>query len=131
MAALSSSLLAVVVDCRDPRSQAEFWSRVLSGRMVERNPGEFLVTDPSGVASPFYFMAVPEPLIGKNRLHLDLLTEGLMGHEVERLINLGAALGHLRQDPGDIENPDTFAVMQDPEGHVFCVSSSTTLTGWE
>ena len=83
------------------------------------------------MATPLYFMAVPEPLVGKNRLHVDLLTEGPFDDEVERLIDLGGTLEELRQDPGDILNPDTFAVMHDPEVHVFCVSSSSTLTGWE
>ena len=27
-------------------------------------------------------------------------------------------------------NPDTWTVLEDPEGNVFCVNSSVTLTGW-
>lgn len=80
--------------------------------MVERNPEEFLVGDPAGEATPLYFMRVPEPKVGKNRLHLDLVTEGSLDDEVTRLQGLGARL------------------VEYPEGHVFCVSGTATLSGW-
>lgn len=127
---MAASLLAVVVDCREPRPQADFWSRVLSCGVVERNPEEFLVGDPAGEATPLYFMRVPEPKVGKNRLHLDLVTEGSLDDEVTRLQGLGARLVEVRQDPGTMTNPDTWAVLEDPEGHVFCVSSTATISGW-
>ena len=127
---MSSSLLAVVVDCRDPRVQADFWSRVLDRAWVERNTDEFLVSDPAGSATPLYFMRVPEPKVGKNRLHLDLVTDGPLEDEVSRLRALGARLVEVRRDPDGMENPDTWAVLEDPEDHVFCVSSSATISGW-
>jgi hypothetical protein len=131
VAGMSASLLAVVVDCSEPRRQAGFWSKVLSYEVVERNVDEFLVRDPAGLAAPLYFMRVPEPKTEKNRLHLDLVTDGLLADEVNRLTGLGARLVEVRQDPASMENPDTWAVLEDPEGHVFCVSSSSTITGWD
>jgi hypothetical protein len=130
VAEMESSLLAVVVDCRDPRSQADFWSKALAHDVVERNRDEFLVNGPDGAASPLYFMKVPEPKVGKNRLHLDLVTEGPLDDEITRLKELGARLVEVRRDPDALQNPDTWAVMEDPEEHVFCVSSRTTITGW-
>ena len=127
---MASSLLAVVVDCSDPRTQADFWSRVLACDAVERNPEEFLVGDPAGATTPLYFMRVPEPKVGKNRLHLDLVTAGSLDDEVTRLQGLGARLVEVRRDPDTMTNPDTWAVLEDPEGHVFCVSSTATLSGW-
>jgi hypothetical protein len=127
---MSASLIAVVVDCRDPHAQADFWGRVLDSKVTERNPGEYLVSDRTGATTPLYFMAVPEPKVGKNRLHVDLVTEGPLDAEVERLQGLGARLVELRQDPASLDNPDTWAVLQDPEDHVFCVTSSATVTGW-
>ena len=96
---MSSSLLAVVVDCRDPRVQAGFWSQVLDRAWVERNTDEFLVSDPAGSATPLYFMRVPEPKVGKNRLHLDLVTDRPLEDEVSRLRALGARLVEVRRDP--------------------------------
>ena len=130
--AVTASLLAVIVDCRDARKQAEFWAAALSQAVTERNPDEFEVYDEAAdrSATPLYFMKVPEPKTEKNRLHLDLVTEGSMETEVERLVALGARLVEARQDPTTHDNPDTWTVMEDPEGNVFCVSSTRTITGW-
>jgi hypothetical protein len=74
-------------------------------------------------------MKVPEPKVGKNRLHLDLVTDGSMTDEVNRLVELGARLVGVRQDPDTRDNPDTWTVLEDLEGNVFSVSSSATLSG--
>ena len=77
-----------------------------------------------------YFMKVPEPKAGKNRLHLELVTEGSMEAEAVRLAAAGAEVVEVRHDPASLDNPDTWTVMGDPEGNEFCVSSTATLTGW-
>jgi hypothetical protein len=38
---MSASLLAIVVDCRDPLRQARFWAQALAYEVNQRNPGEF------------------------------------------------------------------------------------------
>ncbi len=58
---------------------------------------------------------VPEPRVGKNRLHLDLYTDDQAG-EVERLLGLGATLHPRTPDPDE-----DFIVLADPEGNLFCV----------
>jgi len=59
--------------------------------------------------------------VGKNRLHLDLVTSGSMQAEVRRLESLGAT----RIDIGQPDDQKaTWAVMADPEGSEFCVLSS-------
>jgi predicted enzyme related to lactoylglutathione lyase len=126
---VSVSLLAVIVDCHDPRRQAEWWAQVLAYEVNQRNPDEFQVSDPAGAGGLLYFMKVPEPKVGKNRLHLDLVTPGSMGAEVARLVGAGAQVVEVRQDPASYDNPDTFTVMRDPEGNEFCVTSTSTLTG--
>ena len=127
---MTLNMFAVVIDCTDPRLQANFWAEALSYDVRERNPDEYLVSDPTGTASPLYFMKVPEPKVGKNRFHLDLLTDGSMSDEVDRLIKLGARFVEVRQDPETLDNPDTWTVLADLEGNVFCVTSSATLSGW-
>jgi hypothetical protein len=127
---MALNVFTVVIDCTDPRLLAGFWAQVLGCDSRERNTGEFLVSDPQGKAFPLYFMKVPEPKVGKNRFHLDLVTDGSMSEEVERLVKLGARLVEVRQDPDSLANPDTWTVLEDLESNVFCVTSSTTLTGW-
>jgi len=81
---MSASLLAVVVDCHNPRRQAEFWALALGYQVSQRNADEFQVSDPTGAGGSLYFMKVPEPKAGKNRLHLDVVTPEPMEAEVAR-----------------------------------------------
>jgi hypothetical protein len=127
---MPASLLAVVVDCHDPLRQAEFWAHALGYKVSQRNPDEFQVSGPTGVGVSLYFMKVPEPKAGKNRLHMDLVTTAPMEAEVARLAEAGAEVVDVRHDPPSLDNPDTWTVMRDPEGHEFCVTSTATLTGW-
>jgi hypothetical protein len=122
-----AKLLTIVVDCGEPRRQATFWSQALAYDVIERNPDEFLVSDPDGVAMPLYFLKVPELKVGKNRLHLDLVAAS-MDDEVERLVELGARLVERRQDPDTFDHPDTWTVLEDPESNVFYVIG--TPSGW-
>ena len=46
------------------------------------------------------------------------------------LVQAGAHVVEVRQDPDSLSNPDTWTVMQDPEGNEFCVTSSASVTGW-
>jgi hypothetical protein len=126
---MTVSLLAVVVDCHDPGQLAQFWATALSREVSERNTDEFRVSDPSGASTSLYFMKVPEPRTSKNRLHLDISTDGSVDAEVDRLIAAGATLIEARQDPDTLDNPDTWTVLADPEGNEFCVTTSN-LPGW-
>lgn len=96
---MSLTMLSVVVDCAEPRRQAEFWAGVLAGQLADR-------------------------------WHIDVVAEGPMSDEVERVVALGARLVEVRTDPDDYDNPDTWTVLEDPEGNVFCITSTQTLTGW-
>jgi Glyoxalase-like domain len=123
------SLLAVVVDCRDCLSQANWWANALDHQVTERNPNEYEVSDPASGATPLYFMNVPESKMGKNRVHIDISTDGSVEDEVTRLVAAGATFVEMRQDPATYANPDTLAVMQDPEGNEFCVLNADSVTG--
>ncbi len=126
---MPTSLLAIVVDCRDSLSQANFWAVALNRQVSKRNADEYLVSDQSGGGTPLYFMNVPEAKTVKNRVHLDVTTEGSIEDEVARLVAAGGTLVEMRQDPATFANPDTWAVLQDPEGNEFCVLTADAVTG--
>lgn len=127
----------IAVDCADPERLAEFWAAAL-GYVVEGPPSgasswaEFsrsvgdgaeawcAAADPAGLGPRLLFHRVPEPKLGKNRLHLDVRTGAAdrVGIEAEtaRLVARGAV--HLRTV---VDESGCFAVLQDPEGNEFCV----------
>jgi hypothetical protein len=71
-----------------------------------------------GTRFEILFLPVPEPKTGKNRIHLDLVSESPehQSEMVDRLIALGAQ----RVDIGQPSEAD-HVVLADPEGNEFCV----------
>jgi Glyoxalase-like domain len=126
---MAMSLLAIVVDCRDSLSQANWWAEILGRQVSERNSDEYEVSASSGGSTPLYFMNVPELKTVKNRLHIDITTDGSLEDGVARLVARGGTLVEMRQDPETLANPDTWAVIQDPEGNEFCVFNVDSVTG--
>lgn len=58
------------------------------------------------------------PKTDRNRLHLDVASDGEIQAEVERLLGLGAT----RLDSGQCH--DDWVAMADPGGNEFCVTST-------
>lgn len=104
-------LHGVVIDAADPEQLARWWGTVLGVEPVHHNGGdggavwtlEHVTTDPT---LTFDFVPVPEPKLGKNRIHWDVYGDA------EQLVLRGA----MALD----EQPD-WRVLGDPEGNEFCV----------
>ena len=93
-----------------------FWRAALRYEPSEPpEDGWVILQDPAGADVNVSLQQVPEPRVGKNRLHLDLYTDDQAG-EVERLLALGAT-----RHPREPEPDDDFVVLEDPEGNLFCV----------
>jgi catechol 2,3-dioxygenase-like lactoylglutathione lyase family enzyme len=108
------------MDCADIEQMTRFWSAAL-GYRVGGELGPFrALRDPDGVGPKVVLQRVADPTPGKNRLHLDLYVEDRADllPEVDRLVGLGAR----RVEAGWFELGDeSWQVMNDPEGNVFCV----------
>ena len=107
---------SVVIDCNDFEAMYAFWSGALG--YIPRDPPEqgwAVLQDPAGMHVNVSLQQVPEPRMGKNRLHLDLYT-GDQDGEVRRLLDLGATRYPRSPDPGE-----DFVTLQDPEGNLFDV----------
>lgn len=112
-------LATITMDCAEPRSLAEFWTKALDLEVAFDADGWFmLLRSPTDPAQPAVgLQKVPEKKAGKNRVHIDFTTPDREA-EIERLVALGATRGEDHTVPGL-----TWTVLQDPEGNEFCVAT--------
>jgi hypothetical protein len=114
----------IVVDCHDPEALAAFWSAVLDYRELSRDEDGAIEIGPEagfgGPAPTIVFGRVPDPTPGKLRWHIDVSpTDRDQDAELERLLSLGARPADVGQT-GD----ESWHVLADPEGNVFCLLRS-------
>lgn len=117
LAGMSTRLVTLCFDANNPLRVARFWAAALRWEIDDETEEEIGLVPTDGTPLPFLFLPVPEPKAGKNRLHLDLVSESPehQSEMVDRLITLGA-------QPIDIGQGDaSWVVMADPEGNEFCL----------
>ncbi|MGO9342433.1 MAG: VOC family protein [Acidimicrobiales bacterium] len=114
-----NAALEVVLDCSDPQRLMEFWREALGYRVHYSEPSLAVLVPQDAQIPPLLLQRVPEPKSGKNRMHVDVVTENL-DLEVKRLEALGARRLHAGvQSFG----PTRWVTMADPENNEFCVST--------
>jgi predicted enzyme related to lactoylglutathione lyase len=108
----------VTIDCVDPPKLAEFWTQAAGYQVTwDGAGGEFLVLGAAqGDGVALGLQRVPEPRLGKNRVHVDWAADDREA-EVKRLTALGATVAAEHSMPNL-----TWTVLADPEGNEFCVS---------
>ena len=109
--------IEVTIDCGDVAAVAGFWRELLGlARLEDPLPGWMRAASSVPGAPALTFQPVPEPKVGKTRVHLDLRT-GDLSAAVARIRALGGAW------TGEVHVYDegTVAVMADPEGTEFCL----------
>ena len=118
--AMSIAFAQFVIDCQDPAALAGFWSGVL-GVPVDPGASPYFATVGRAGERPlrpaWMFIKVPEPRIGKNRVHADLVATDWAA-EVERVVGLGAT----RVAEFD-EYGTRWVTLTDPEGNVFDIGA--------
>jgi hypothetical protein len=115
-----AKLLAVTLDCAEPKKLAEFWHQV-TGLDIQYSEDEYAAVGDG--TTNIYFGRVPErkpvewPSTDK-QFHLDFRVP-----DVERAVAEYIALGATKPafQPGVTDGKVGWIVMQDPEGHLFCV----------
>ena len=89
---MSTRLVTLCFDANDPLRLARFWAAALHWDIEDETDDEIGLVPTDGTPFSFLFLPVPEPKVGKNRLHLDLVSESPehQSEMVDRLIALGA-----------------------------------------
>jgi catechol 2,3-dioxygenase-like lactoylglutathione lyase family enzyme len=109
--------VSVVLDCADADRLAAFWAAVLGLEEVARDGAFVGLRAPDGSRPTLVLQRVPEPKVGKNRMHLDVFADDFEAERV-RLEGLGATTlvsAHVEADGMRL------TVMADPEGNEFCL----------
>ena len=104
----------IIVDCVDPERLADFWGELLGRKITDRQEGFIGLEWAPRFGAGLCFQRVPEPKVGKNRVHFDIICNDIPATE-ERVVELGG-----RRAAGYADNPKV-VVMQDPEDNEFCL----------
>ena len=108
--------LIFVLDCVDADVLADFWSAALGFGRTAFSGQYVRLTDPAGRWPDLLLQQVPEPRLGKNRMHLDIHAIDAAA-EVARLTALGASV----IDPAHDDEGYLTTILADPQGNEFCV----------
>ena len=103
----------VIIDCVDPDAVCDFWCGLLGVSVKSRKGPYIFLQRPAKGGASIGLQKVAEPKHGKNRVHIDFLTDDIPA-VARRVEELGG-----RRVPG--YEPGGFLVMADPEGNEFCV----------
>jgi predicted enzyme related to lactoylglutathione lyase len=110
--------LDLVLDCAEPQQLEGFWRDALGYRVYfSADSLVILVPDDDTNASPLVLQQVPEAKVGKNRMHVDLVTDDIEG-EVDRVVGLGARRLH---DGIRSFGETQWVTLADPAGNELCV----------
>ena len=117
---MSVHVAQVAFDCRHAEGLAQFWSVVLE-RPVDPGAGEYFATvgrtGENALPAAFMFLKVPEDAVGKNRIHVDLVSADRPA-DVARAVAAGAEV------VGDHDEHGTaWTTLRDPEGNVFDIGA--------
>ena len=115
--------IEVTLDCNNLEGLARFWQEALGCEAHPVVPGEYVsLTSPGGFT--LNLQAVPEPKVGKNRMHLDLLVSDVEATAAQ-FQSLGATLVSERMELYGTR----WYVMADPEGNEFCLAVAPAHSG--
>jgi predicted enzyme related to lactoylglutathione lyase len=105
-------MIAATIDCTDLEVMTEFWGRLLDVDFQTVEHFGFLAHSPDRKVT-IWLQRVPEPKVGKNRVHLDFVV-GDLDASLARVRALGGSVGERQEWQGHVWN-----VCADPEGNVF------------
>lgn len=112
--------LELMIDCPDAAALAPFWAAALGYEVGDGDGRPYVDLLPPPGMPHVGLQSVPEPKVGKTRLHLDLYVPlADAAAEVERVVALGATplAAPVRRTDGRFN----FQTLADPVGTEFCI----------
>jgi hypothetical protein len=113
----SLRFVGVSLDCADVDQLAEFYLRLLGGRVLWNRPTSVGVQVPGLLLVPQHVEGYRPPVWpGSSIVHLDLTAGDGLDEPVARAVALGAR-------PADHQPDPRWTVLLDPAGHPFCITT--------
>ena len=116
----------IVFDAADALRLAQFYAQVLE-REVDPGGSEYFATVGKSGSAPlhpvFMFIQVPQGRVGKNRLHVDLVSPDRAA-DIQRAIDAGA-----KHVADFAEYGTAWTTLADPEGNVFDIGDGLGADG--
>lgn len=113
---MSLSIGMVTVNTLDAETLANWWATQLGAETLATNDGWYVMLGGEGMPVRLAFQKVDDPTPGRNKIHLDLVSDDLDA-EVARLTQVGAT-EVAQRSAGDFR----WVTLTDPDGNEFCVS---------
>ena len=114
---MTVSIASITFDSTDPEPLARWWAERFGAEITANMDGFFLIVAGGSLPTQLAFQKVADPTPGKNKVHLDIHTDGDLDGEVARWIEAGAtSLG--TRNAGDFQ----WVTLKDPDGNEFCIA---------
>jgi len=115
---MTTQLVALSFDAKDPRGLAGFWGGVLGWEVVEDLYDGIALLPSDDTGFRLRFLPSQEPKTGQNQVHFDLTSQSL--EEQQQTVARALELGGRHLDIG--QGADALhVVLADPDGNEFCV----------
>jgi predicted enzyme related to lactoylglutathione lyase len=109
----------IVLDTQDPEPLTDFYTALQGVEcLLSYADGQYHALGPNREGLMIVLQKVPEPKVGKNRAHFDIVVDDLDG-QTARVQELGGSW----LEPGKTHELEGFSwrCMADPEGNEFCL----------
>ena len=114
---MTVSIASITFDSTDPEPLAGWWAERFGAEIIANMDGFFLLVAGGSLPTQLAFQKVDDPTPGKNKLHVDIRTDGDLDAEVARWVEAGAiSLG--KRNAGDFH----WVTLSDPDGNEFCIA---------
>ena len=115
---MTVSIATITFDTTDPRPLARWWAERFGAEIVADMDGFFVIVAGGSLATQLAFQKVDDPTPGKNKVHIDVHTDGDLDEEAARWVEAGATkLG--KRNAGDFY----WVTLTDPDGNEFCIAA--------
>jgi hypothetical protein len=114
---MTVSIASITFDSAEPEPLARWWAERFGAEITANMGGFFLIVAGGSLPTQLAFQKVGDPTPGKNKVHLDVHTDGDLDAEVARWVEAGATIVGKR-NVGDFH----WVTLTDPDGNEFCIA---------